>query len=328
MLLMKIEETAVILHNRIYDNAPEDVLDIMRQAKWLEKILKDFGYNVFLLPFSPECISTLSILKAATPLLVINLVDSAPGEENLSYLASGILEYLKIKYTGCSMKSLFLTTDKMFTKRLLDSAGVRTPEWVYANEVHNFSSGRNYIIKALCEDASIGLSDKSVIFVNSLSELHEAMNEREKAIGKEVFAERYIEGREFNVCMYGNRNEPKILPPYEWIFEGFDEQKKIKIFTYDAKWTENTFEYDHVKADYHLPEKDSVLLSELEAIARKCWEKFELKGYARLDFRIDSEGKPWVLEINCNPSLYGYRNIAREKGMEFNSIFKNIIEAE
>lgn len=325
---MKIEETAIILHNRIYENSPEDVLDIIRQAKWLEKILKDCGYKVLLMPFSPESISALSILKEATPIRVINLVDSAPGEESLSYLATGILEYLKIKYTGCSMKSLFITTDKILTKVMLKAAGILTPEWVYENETNGFYSGVKYIIKALSEDASIGLTDKSVMLVNSLKELQDAMNEKEIEIGKKVFAERYIEGREFNVCMYGKLNEVKILPPYEWVFEGFDEHKKIKIFTYDAKWTENTYEYDHVKADYHLSKKDNDLLLQLEAISKQCWEKFELKGYARLDFRIDAEGRPWVLEINCNPSLYGYRNIAREKNMEFTDIFKDIIDAE
>lgn len=327
MWLMK-EETAVILHNKVLDNSPEDVLDIMRQAKWLEKILISLDYKVILMPFSPECISALSILNQATALKVINLVDSAPGEESLAYLATGILEYLKIKYTGCSMRSLFITTDKVLAKRLLKSVNVLTPQWIYENEISDFTSGVKYIIKPLSEDASIGLSDKSVVNANSLSELQDAMTKISLETGKEVFAERYIEGREFNVCIYGNSNEPKILPPYEWVFEGFDEKEKIKIFTYDAKWTENTYEYDHVKADYHLPEKDNNLLAEIELIASKCWEKFELKGYARLDLRIDNNGIPWVLEINCNPSLYGYRNIAKEKNIDFNNIFKDIIDAE
>lgn len=325
---MDKEDIALILHNKINDNSPEDVIDIMRQAKWLGKILNDLGYKILMLPFSPDNIGTLAQLKDTTPMTVINLVDSACGEENLSYLAAGILEYLKVKFTGNSMRSLYITTDKIYAKKMLQSAKINTAQWVFDGEANGFVPEKKYIIKALSEDASIGLADKSVIVAESLDKLKEEMKTREKEIGGKVFAERYIEGREFNVCIYGNRNNPKILPPYEWLFDGFDERNIVKIITYDAKWTENTYEYDHVIADYHLPEKDNALLEELEAISAKCWALFELKGYARIDFRIDENGKPWVLEINCNPSLYSYRNIAREKGMDFVGIFKDIIEAE
>jgi D-alanine-D-alanine ligase len=325
---METKGIAIFLHNKVYDDSPEDVLDIDRQVRWLADITENFGYTVIKLPFSPESLIIVKQLNENSPVLVVNLVDSAPGEEKLSYLGAGILEYLKVKFTGNTFEALYSTTDKILAKTKLRDAGIPTPEWIYGNERRGFIAGEKYIVKVLGEDSSIGLADKSVVVADSLDELENIMEGREKEIGEKVFAERYIDGREFNVCIYGDRSSPIVLPPYEWVFDGFEKVNKVKIINYDAKWTENTFEYDHVKPVYGFSEQDEALLEELTEISAKCWNEFGLRGYARIDFRIDSDGKPWVLEINCNPSLYGYRNIAREKGLNFNDIFKAIIEAK
>ena len=49
--------------------------------------------------------------------------------------------------------------------------------------------------------------------------------------------------------------------------------------------------------------EDDALLNELRDISEKCWKHFNLRGYARIDFRVDKQGKPWVLEINANPCI-------------------------
>lgn len=321
------KRTAVVLYNKIYETSPEDVIDNRTQAEWIAKELGKLDYAVAKMQFSPECIGQLERLKAENDkLLVVNLVDSAPGEENLAYLVPAILDYLKIKYTGCSHEALFLTTNKICAKRLLQSNSIPTPQWIYDKENSGFFPDKRYIVKALCEDASIGLDDESVLTAESLDMLEKAVLDRKSREGKPFFAERYIEGREFNVCIYGDQAAPVILPPYEWTFDSFEGKGKVKIINYDAKWTENTFEYDHVIPVYNLPEADNSLLDELCSISKECWDLFKLKGYARIDYRVDMEGKPWVLEINCNPSFYGFRNIAKHKGMDFIEILRKIVE--
>ena len=321
------KQTAVVLYNKIYETSPEDVIDNRTQAEWISEELEVLNYNVIKIQFTTECIGLLEKLKETTEnLIVINLVDSAPGEENLAYLIPAILDYLKIKYTGCSHEALFLTTNKVYTKRMLQSNCIHTPEWVYGKENSGFSLNKRYIIKALCEDASIGLCDESVYIAENLEMLEKAVLNRESQEGKQYFAERYIEGREFNVCIYGDQADPIILPPYEWTFDGFEGKDKVKIINYDAKWTENTYEYNHVNAVYNLPDEDNCILEELKAVSKACWDIFNLKGYARIDFRVDIEGKLWVLEINCNPSFYGFYNIAKYKGLDFKEILRRIAE--
>lgn len=325
MLLNK--HTAIVLYNKIHKTSPEDVIDNRTQAEWISEELEELGFDVIKMEFDAGCIEGLEKLKESTKnMIVFNLVDSAPGEENLAYLVPGILDYLKIKYTGCSHEALFLTTNKVYAKRILHSNFINTPEWVYGKENCGFSPNKKYIVKALCEDASVGLCDESVFTAKSLEELTRYVISRESKEGKPFFAERYIEGREFNVCIFGEQSDPVILPPYEWIFDGFEEKNKVRIINYDAKWTENTYEYDHVNAVYDLPREDNCILEELKSVSKACWDIFKLKGYARIDFRVDSEGRLWVLEVNCNPSFYGFYNIAKNKGLDFKEILRRIAE--
>jgi D-alanine-D-alanine ligase len=70
------------------------------------------------------------------------------------------------------------------------------------------------------------------------------------------------------------------------------------------------------------------LLRQLADIALRCWEIFNLRGYARVDFRIDAAGHPWVLEINANPCISpdgGFVAAAARVGLDYNGIVSSII---
>lgn len=322
------KSTAIVLYNKIDETSPEDVIDGRTQAEWIAEVLEELNYNVIKMQFTTDCIGMLEKLnKINENLIVINLVDAAPEEENLTYLVPAILDYLKVKYTGCSHDALYLTTNKVYTKRILQRNHIPTPEWIYGKDDCKYTPGKKYIIKALSEDASIGICDESILIGENFEMLQKAIHNRESQEGKPFFAEQFVDGREFGVCIFGDREDPTILPPYEWIFDGFDEKGMEKIMNYDAKWTENTYEYDNIYALYNSKEEDKHIIEEMVSISRVCWDIFKLKGHVRIDFRVDSEGKPWVLEINCNPSFYGFHNIAKSKGMEFNEILRRIVEA-
>ena len=126
--------------------------------------------------------------------------------------------------------------------------------------------------------------------------------------------------------MYGTAKSCKVLTPYEWVFQGYEEHQEEKIITYDAKWNEGSFGYEHIVANYHADASDLPLLEKLTAIAQACWQAFSLTGYARVDFRVDEGGKPWVLEVNCNPSFYGFYHLALEGGFPFEDLVQDIVE--
>lgn len=317
--------TITILHNQIHPTSPEDVLDIERQARWIAEILQEKGYKTLLVPFSLEALSMLVAMDRENPILVFNLTDSAPGEENLAYLVPGLLEHMNLSYTGCSLQNLFVTTNKMLAKRVLKAAGIDTPPWVCNGEAEALldKTIRRYIIKPISEDASIGLDESSIV---SSGTVVGKLKAKEEALLTPCFAEAFIEGREFTACMYGTPEHCRVLTPYEWVFQGYEEHQREKIITYDAKWTENSFGYEHIVARYHADACDLPLLDTLTAIAKKCWSAFSLTGYARVDFRIDETGKPWVLEVNCNPSFYGFYHLALEGGFPFGDLVQDIVE--
>lgn len=301
----------VILHNQIPFDAPEDVLDILRQAQWIKEILSSSGYEVSLMPYGLSALEKLD-----RRCIVFNLVDSAPGEESLSYLVPGILESLHLSYTGCSLKSLLLSTDKVLAKRLLVEHRLPTPRLFGGNAPDGL-----YLVKPAEQDASVGLDDKCLVARNEVRDV--LLRKKTETQGR-WFAEQYIDGREFTVCMYGSREDIHVLPPYEWMFNDFGQ--RAKIITYEAKWTERTFGYEHISAKYTHDAADGPLLAELIRIAGECWNVFALHGYARVDFRVDASNRPYVLELNANPSFYGFYHLAKEWGFSFEDIVRYLVD--
>ena len=128
------------------------------------------------------------------------------------------------------------------------------------------------------------------------------MSRLQEKQGGECFAEAYIDGREFNLSLLASKAGPQVLPPAEIRFEDYPEGK-TRIVGYRAKWHESSFEYLHTVRSFEFPPEDDELLSRLKDLAVRCWSLFDLRGYARVDFRVDRDGRPWVLEVNVNPCL-------------------------
>ena len=117
------------------------------------------------------------------------------------------------------------------------------------------------------------------------------------------FAEAYIDGREFNIALMATVRGVQILPPAEMLFLDYPPGK-LKLLDYRAKWVEDSFEYDNTRRTLDIgPQDDSLDRSPDATLPWRCWNLFGLRGYARVDFRVDQQGNPFVLEINANPCL-------------------------
>ncbi|MDP4282161.1 MAG: D-alanine--D-alanine ligase, partial [Bacteroidota bacterium] len=134
--------------------------------------------------------------------------------------------------------------------------------------------------------------------------------------------------REFNLSILGGKQGPQVMPPAEILFKDYPEGKP-RIVGYNAKWTENSFEYNHTPRTFRFKKEDAPLLEELKKIALQCWQSFGLKGYVRVDFRVDRNKKPHVLEINGNPCIApesGYVAATKQAGLKFQEVIQRIIE--
>ncbi|MBK7406412.1 MAG: GNAT family N-acetyltransferase [Phycisphaerales bacterium] len=97
-----------------------------------------------------------------------------------------------------------------------------------------------------------------------------------------------------------------------------------------AKWEPDSFEYAHTIRRFDLSPADGPLLRRLGEVALQCWDVFELRGYARVDFRVDPSGRPWVLEVNANPCIApdaGFMESAKRAGLRPEEVLARILEA-
>lgn len=326
---MPTENSAVVLYNEIPEGAAPDELDTLVQADLVGAALEKLSFKTVSMPFSLDFRPIINNLSNIAPVFVFNLTESVAGEGKLSHFAPFLLEYLQIKYSGCPAEAIYLTTNKVLTKKLLRVAGVNTPGWVSSNETIGFNSNSLYIIKPVSEDASIGLEDVCLYTANEPSDLRKIIKMKQEMTGKEFFAEEYIDGREFNLSILGCAGNPEVLPPAEIRFIDYPETGRLKIVDYKAKWDVDSFEYQNTQRTFEFEKSDFPVLDQLKAIARICWNCFHLKGYARIDFRVGQDGKPWVLEVNANPCLTpgsGLIAAAEETGLDFPGVINRIVE--
>jgi D-alanine-D-alanine ligase len=314
----------VFLYEKLSENPKEDELDVIRQMKHIRKALTTLGYSTGEIPFSIDLDWVIKELKRQKPWVVFNLVETTLGTGQLLHIAPSILNYLKIPFTGAPLDALFITTNKVLSKKQLRVLGIPTSDWFMLNEMDKLNPKLKYIVKPICEDGSLGL-DENCVFNGNDKRFRKKI---EKLNKKEYFIEEFIDGREFNLSVLGGKSGPQVMPPAEIIFQDYPDDKP-RVVGYNAKWTEDSFEYTHTPRTFRFKKKDESLVKEIQSIALKCWNDFDLKGYVRVDFRVDHNSRPYVLEINGNPCIApesGYVAATKRAGLTFPEVVKRILE--
>lgn len=319
--------TVAILLDDLGPDAGADAADTLLQAETVEAALDDLGYESIRLPVSLDLDRARQRLAEIGPVFVFNLVESLAGTGRLLHLVPALLEVLGLPLTGSGAEAVYVTNTKPLSKRLMLAAGIATPGWQEAAHV-----GREpppgpgpWIVKSVAEHASIGLDDEAVVRDAAL--LPALIAKRRHAIGGEWFVEQFVEGREFNVALLAGPEGPEVLPIAEMCFVNFPPGKP-RIVDYEAKWQVDSFGYNNTPRNFELPAADAPLLSMLGDISLACWRLFDLKGYVRVDFRVDATGKPWVLEVNANPCISpdaGFAAAAARRGLSSTNLIRRII---
>jgi len=245
-----------------------------------------------------------------------------------------------LPYTGSQTEAIWMTSHKVMAKRHMLSAGVPTPAWVgpYPQDLTSAlfpkpsssadGSAQNWIIKSLWEHASVGLESDNIVSETPGKDFHRELYKHAPLLGGACFAEEYIHGREFNLSVLAGPAGPQVLPPAEIVFEGYDPSLPL-IVGYRAKWKEDSYEYNHTPRRFDFDSGDEVLLTTLKDMVLRCWQVFGLRGYARVDFRVDDTGQPWILEINANPCISpdaGFAAAVNAVGIDFTQAVDRIIQ--
>jgi D-alanine-D-alanine ligase len=237
------------------------------------------------------------------------------------------LELLKLAYTGCNPRGMILARDKSLSKKLLAYHRIAVPEFDV------FRIGRPIrrpkrlpfplIVKSLTQEASIGISQASV--VDNEDKLRERIAFIHSSIGTAAIAEQYIEGRELYVGVMGNQTL-QALPVWELFFTNMPDGAK-RIATDRVKWS---VKYQKKYGIDSGPARDvgEEQAAEIQHVCRRAYRALELSGYARIDLRLDEAGNVWVLEANPNPQIArgeDFAASAEKIGVSYEAVLQRII---
>ncbi|MBI5489560.1 MAG: D-alanine--D-alanine ligase [Deltaproteobacteria bacterium] len=298
-------------HHKMARGAARDLLsdaDTLRTVRAARVVLRQLGARFVDLGLGDDPRSTLALLVCQPPDVVLNVCDAPLGDSALEPALPAFLERLGIPYTGSPPAALALCRDKPAVKTCLRRAHVPTPAWVVVpprRRPQGWSS-LPAIVKPATEDASCGIDRRSV--VASSAELRDRIAFVHRRYRQSALVERFVDGRELNISLVGGRN-PKVLPLGEIDFSAMPPDRPA-IVTFEAKWLTGQVEDRGTKPIPARPLPRETRTA-LRAHALAAWRLTGCRDYARVDVRLDSRGRPFVLEVNANPDLGPEAGLAR-----------------
>jgi D-alanine-D-alanine ligase len=289
--------------------------------------LKKIGHEVRPLGVQDELNPIRVAAEEWKPDVVFNLLEEFYSLSDFDSHVVSYLELLKLPYTGCNPRGLFLARSKAITKKIATSHRVRVPAFFVC------ARGRKPLrpkllrfplfVKSASEESSLGISQASL--VDTDDKLAERVKFVHESVGTDAIVEEYIEGRELYVAAIGNERV-RTLPVWELDFgklaetgepiatervkHSLEYQKKHGI---DARQAQN-LEPDQVRA--------------LERTTRRVYRMLELDGYARVDYRLTAGGELYLLEANPNPEIAEseeFASAALAAGLNYRQLLQRIV---
>ncbi len=299
---LKAVSRVLILFNPVEVGDDPSTLDILSDIDWVASGLVALG-----IPYEALAVPGWTPWRNVTAepgTLAFNLFESPPAVPSAHSSAAAAMELMQLPFTGSPAAALWLTTDKLATRALLASEGLPVAPGGRLDpdrpELLDRIPGP-WILKPSCEDASLGLEGDPVCATRDTA-VARAQHLQARFPNEAILAERYLPGRELNVSLLAREGGVDVLPVAEIVFEGYPEGM-ARVVSYEAKWQQGSFAYAHTRRHFPEDPADGPLLQKVREISVAAWKICGLRGYARVDIRLDERGEPHVLEVNANPSL-------------------------
>jgi D-alanine-D-alanine ligase len=289
---------------------PEDTTGIdVREAEWkmeydVIETLKESGHTVRVLGIGDDLSGIRPTAQEFEPHIVFNLMEAFAGVTTFDQNVVSYLELLRLPYTGGNPRGLILARDKALSKKLLAYHRIPVPEFTVVRPGRKPVLPKRLqfplIVKSLFFEASAGISQASV--VENAEQLGRRVTFIHEKLGTAAIVEQFIDGREIYVGVIGNERLDA-LPPWEMSFAQMPDNR-WKIATERVKWSTQYQKRNGIMTDR--ASLDPGVAERMQHIAKRTYRALDLSGYARIDVRMDGEGRMFVLEANPNPNLaYG-----------------------
>ncbi|MCS7215667.1 MAG: D-alanine--D-alanine ligase [Thermodesulfovibrio sp.] len=273
----------------------------LKSGQAVFRALKELGYNVVFIDAGVNLCEKIKMEKIDIAFLVLH----GGWGENGS--VQGMLEVMGIPYTGSGVLSSAMAMDKEVTKKIFIYHGIPVPPFKIFYKGESFEPDfLPCVVKPAEEGSSIGVN-----IVENETEFEYAVNEAFK-YGERIIIEKYIEGKEIHIGVLGDR-----------VLGGVEVRPKKGFYSYEAKYTKGLTEY------ILPPEIDSVLYEKLKELGLKAHRALNCSGATRVDMIVDSQGNPYVLEVNTIPGMTETSllpKIASLAGYDFKGLVKEILE--
>src|SRR5579884_953449 len=289
----------------IYKGAEEDVL---REVEAVSGAIENLGHKIERLSVTDDVPKFFSEISSKYVDVVFNLCERLRDDSWGEVLMAHILERMEISFTGSDPKALWL--------------GLRTPSFKIFTTGKESPDGLNFplIVKPNLEDGSLGIDSESVVW--DIESLRKKVRATIKEFKRPVIVEEYIDGREFNVSILGD----KAIAIGEVEFSGLPEGKP-RVVSYRAKWDRESDEYKGTSTicPANLDRKTE---NRIRDIALKAFRAIGCRDYARVDMRMDSLRRIYVIEVNPNPDISpdsGFSRALKAAGLSYEAFVDRVI---
>ncbi|HEY0873047.1 MAG TPA: hypothetical protein VGD94_06205 [Vicinamibacterales bacterium] len=329
---MRKLRVVVLMHD--YLVPPEDVSnhDLMA-VQWKTEhdvlvTLQEMGHEVRPVGIKDDLTVIRRAVEEFKPHIAFNMMENFHEIGAFDHNIVSYLELLRVPYTGCNPRGLMLARDKALSKTLLAYHRIPVPDFVV---VHVGRKPRRpkrlafpLIVKSLTEEASIGISQASV--VHDDEKLRERVAFIHSSVGTDAIIERYIDGRELYVGIIGNQRL-RVFPVWELHFTKMPDDVH-RIATERVKWSTKYQRKYGIKTEAaKLPDD---VAAQIHRLCKRVYRTLDLSGYARIDLRMDASGRVFVIEANPNPQLaYGedFAESAEWAGISYEALLQQILLA-
>jgi D-alanine-D-alanine ligase len=308
---------------------PDDTWEYQMELN-VQMTLRELGHEVEVLGVGDELKPIRERIEAFKPHICFNILTDFHGVVAYEAHVVSYLELLKQPYTGCNPRGITLASDKALLKQILSWHRIAVPAFaVFPQRTRKAKLPKRMqfpvIVKSATQHGSAGISQASI--VRSDEELAERVEFMHRTVGDDVVVEQFIEGRELTVSIVGNERLDA-FPVWEMWFDNLPDRTQA-IATEKLKWN---VEYAHKVGLRTGPARD--LTDEqavaIQKIAKRAYKALHLSGYARMDMRMDQDGKVYVIEANVNADLTAvedFAEAAEAAGHDYGQLLQRILNA-
>ena len=289
--------------------------------------LVDMGHDLHVLGLKDDLGLIRQTVDQFKPHIAFNLMEAFHEVGAFDMNVVSYLELLRLSYTGCNPRGMVLSRDKALSKKLMAYHRIPVPEFAVFRRGLAIKRPRRLkfpvIVKSLTQEASIGISQASV--VEDDTKLRERVQFVHESVATDAIAERFIEGRELYVGVIGNERL-QVFPVWEMEFSKMPEGVH-RIATDRVKWSVKYQDKHGIKTSAAKKLPDG-MTETIQRLARRVYRTLEMSGYARMDLRMAEDGKAYVLEANANPQLaFGedFAESAERAGIPYEDLLQRIL---